>query len=76
MDEEEWRQQHAENKLNKLNTRVESVVVATCGDDGTVRLWLPTVVSYFNFNYSFLPFQFFFILRQSYVDSVNVPSDC
>jgi hypothetical protein len=44
MDEEEWRQKHAECKLSKPSIRIDSLMVATCADDGCIRLWLPTLV--------------------------------
>lgn len=43
-DEEEWTAKHEESKANKADVKVERVVVATCSDDGTIRLWLPNEV--------------------------------
>jgi telomerase protein component 1 len=43
MDEEDWKQKHEETKVRKNTFKVESVMVASCSDDGTIRVWLPTL---------------------------------
>jgi len=41
---EEWQVKHDEAKLRKDDIRLDSVMVASCSDDGTLRVWLPTLV--------------------------------
>ena len=45
VEEEEWKSQHDKVKLDKKDVRVEDVLVATCGDDGNVRVWRPLRVN-------------------------------
>ena len=45
MDDEDWKQKHDEVKVKKCDIKVDSVMVASSSDDGTVRVWLPTLVS-------------------------------
>ena len=45
VEEEEWKSQHDKVKLDKKDVRVEEVLVATCGDDGDVRVWRPLRVN-------------------------------
>ena len=45
VEEEEWKSQHDKVKLDKKDVRVEDVLVATCGDDGDVRVWRPLRVN-------------------------------
>jgi len=40
---EEWQEKH-EAKLRKDDIKLDSVMVASCSDDGTLRIWLPTLV--------------------------------
>lgn len=40
-DEEDWKMKHEELKVTKKDVKVERVVLASCSDDGTIRLWLP-----------------------------------
>jgi len=44
VEEEKWQEKHDEVKLRKDDVRLESVMVASCSDDGTLRIWLPTLV--------------------------------
>jgi len=43
-EEEEWQEKHDEVKLRKDDIKLDSVLVASCSDDGTLRIWLPTLV--------------------------------
>ena len=45
VEEEEWKSQHDKVKLDKKDVRVDDVLVATCGDDGYVRVWRPLRVN-------------------------------
>jgi len=40
----EWQERHDEVKMRKDDVRLDSVMVASCSDDGTLRIWLPTLV--------------------------------
>ncbi|XP_074640264.1 telomerase protein component 1-like isoform X2 [Tubulanus polymorphus] len=37
----EWEEKHKKVKTEKSQSKVETVIVATCSDDGTVKLWKP-----------------------------------
>ena len=41
---ESWQEKHDEAKLRKDDVKLDSVLVASCSDDGTLRVWLPTLV--------------------------------
>ena len=43
-EEDDWAEKHQKVKLNK-QVKVEDVVVASCSDDGTIRVWRPLQVS-------------------------------
>ena len=43
-EEEDWNEQHDKSRLAKKDV-VEDVLVASCSDDGTIRLWRPLLVS-------------------------------
>ncbi len=43
-EEEEWKSQHDKAKLDKKDVRVEDVLVASCGEEGSVRVWRPLQV--------------------------------
>lgn len=46
-EESDWADKHDKTKLNKRDIKVEDVVVGSCSDDGTLRLWRPLqVVNY------------------------------
>jgi len=44
VEAEEWQEKHDEAKLRKDDVKVDSIMVASCSDDGTLRIWLPTLV--------------------------------
>ena len=44
VEEEERREKDGEAKLRKDDIKLDSVMVSSCSDDGTVRVWLPTLV--------------------------------
>ena len=44
VEEEEWQQKHDEVKLSKDDIKLDSVMVCSCSDDGTLRVWRPTLV--------------------------------
>jgi len=44
VEEEQWQERHDEVKLRKDDIKLDSVMVASCCDDGTLRIWLPTLV--------------------------------
>jgi len=48
-EEELWQEKHDDAKLRKDNIKLDSVLVASCSDDGTLRIWLPILV--FNANF-------------------------
>ena len=45
VEEEEWKAKHDTTKLDKKEAKVIEVKVASCSDDGTMRLWHPLEVS-------------------------------
>jgi len=44
VEEELWQEKHDEVKLRKDDITLDSVLVASCSDDGTLQIWLPTLV--------------------------------
>ncbi len=44
-EEEEWRAQHEKARLDKKDARLDDLLVATCGDDGDMRVWRPLQVT-------------------------------
>ena len=44
-EEEEWKSQHDKAKLDKKDVRVEDVLIASCGEEGNVRVWRPLQVT-------------------------------
>ena len=43
-DQEDWKTDHNKSRLEKRDFHVQEVLVASCSDDGTVRLWHPVEV--------------------------------
>lgn len=43
-DEEDWKTEHDKVKLEKRDIKVEEVLVGSCSDDGTIRIWQPVQV--------------------------------
>ena len=43
--EEEWKDKHESVRKERKDEKVEKVLVASCSDDGTIRIWLPLQVT-------------------------------
>ena len=43
-DPSDWATEDSGDKVKVLQPKIENVLVASCGDDGTVRLWYPLQV--------------------------------
>jgi len=41
---EEWQQKYDSTKPRKEDVRLDSLTVVSCSDDGTLHIWLPTLV--------------------------------
>jgi len=44
VEEEDWRRRHDETRLAKKDVSIERVLVASCSDDGSIRVSLPLEV--------------------------------
>ena len=49
VEEEEWKSQHDKARLDKNDVQIDDVLVATCGQDGFVRIWRPLQVKEIQF---------------------------